>query len=106
MTSTSGPGVSLMTEYISLAYFSEVPLVLWDVQRVGPSTGLPTRTAQCDLTLNYFLGHGDTQQIVIIPSSVTECFEFGWKAFDCRISTRDRSQRPGSGHEPVDDQTV
>ena len=82
MTSTSGPGVSLMTEYISLAYFSEVPLVLWDVQRVGPSTGLPTRTAQCDLTLNYFLGHGDTQQIVIIPSSVTECFEFGWKAFD------------------------
>lgn len=82
MTSTSGPGISLMTEYIGLAYFSEVPLVLWDVQRVGPSTGLPTRTAQCDLTLNYFLGHGDTQQIVIIPSSVTECFEFGWKAFD------------------------
>jgi 2-oxoglutarate/2-oxoacid ferredoxin oxidoreductase subunit alpha len=82
MTSTSGPGVSLMTEYISMAYFSEVPLVLWDVQRVGPSTGLPTRTAQGDLTLNYFLGHGDTKQIVLIPSTVTECFEFGWKAFD------------------------
>jgi len=82
MTSTSGPGISLMTEYMSLAYYAEVPLVLWDVQRVGPSTGLPTRTAQGDLTLNYFLGHGDTQQIILIPSSVNECFEFGWKAFD------------------------
>jgi 2-oxoglutarate ferredoxin oxidoreductase subunit alpha len=82
MTATSGPGVSLMTEYMSLAYYAEVPLVLWDVQRVGPSTGLPTRTAQCDLNLTYFLGHGDTQQIVIIPSTVNECFEFGWRAFD------------------------
>ncbi|NLN70878.1 MAG: 2-oxoacid:acceptor oxidoreductase subunit alpha [Chloroflexi bacterium] len=82
MSSTSGPGISLMTEYMGLAYFSEVPLVLWDVQRVGPSTGLPTRTAQGDLTLNYFLGHGDTQHIVLIPSSVTECFKFGWKSFD------------------------
>lgn len=82
MTATSGPGVSLMTEYMSLAYYAEVPLVLWDVQRVGPSTGLPTRTAQCDLNLTYFLGHGDTQQIVIIPSTVNECFEFGWQAFD------------------------
>lgn len=82
MTATSGPGISLMAEYISLAYFAETPLVLWDVQRVGPSTGLPTRTAQGDLTLNYYLGHGDTHQIVLIPSSVNECFEFGWKAFD------------------------
>jgi len=82
MTSTSGPGISLMAEYMSMAYFAEVPLVLWDVQRVGPSTGLPTRTAQGDINLNYFLGHGDTQHIVLIPSSVTECFEFGWKAFD------------------------
>jgi 2-oxoglutarate ferredoxin oxidoreductase subunit alpha len=82
LTSTSGPGISLMAEYISMAYFTEVPLVLWDVQRVGPSTGLPTRTAQGDLTLNYFLGHGDTQHIVLIPSSVTECFDFGWKSFD------------------------
>lgn len=82
MTSTSGPGISLMTEYMSLAYYSEVPLVVWDVQRVGPSTGLPTRTAQGDLNINYFLGHGDTQHIIIIPSSVNECFEFGWKAFD------------------------
>ncbi len=82
MTSTSGPGVSLMTEYMSLAYFAEVPLVLWDVQRVGPSTGLPTRTGQSDLLLNFFLGHGDTRHIIVIPSSVSECFEFGWKAFD------------------------
>ncbi len=82
MTSTSGPGVSLMAEYMSMAYYAEVPLVMWDVQRVGPSTGLPTRTAQGDLTLNYFLGHGDTQHIILIPSSVNECFEFGWKAFD------------------------
>lgn len=82
MSSTSGPGISLMTEYMSLAYFSEVPLVLWDVQRVGPSTGLPTRTGQGDLNLTYFLGHGDTQQIIVIPATVTECFEFGWKAFD------------------------
>lgn len=82
MTSTSGPGVSLMTEYMSLAYYAEVPLVLWDVQRVGPSTGLPTRTGQSDLNLTYFLGHGDTNHIILIPSSVKECFEFGWKAFD------------------------
>jgi 2-oxoglutarate/2-oxoacid ferredoxin oxidoreductase subunit alpha len=82
LSSTSGPGISLMAEYMSMAYFVEVPLVLWDVQRVGPSTGLPTRTAQGDLTLNYFLGHGDTQHIVLIPATVNECFEFGWKAFD------------------------
>ncbi len=82
MTSTSGPGVSLMTEYMSMAYYAEVPLVLWDVQRVGPSTGLPTRTAQGDLSMNYYLGHGDTQHIILIPSTVNECFEFGWKSFD------------------------
>lgn len=82
MTSTSGPGVSLMTEYMSLAYYAEVPLVMWDVQRVGPSTGLPTRTGQGDLIQNYYLGHGDTQHIILIPSTVNECFEFGWKAFD------------------------
>ncbi len=82
MTSTSGPGVSLMTEYLGLAYYAEVPLVLWNVQRVGPSTGLPTRTGQGDLTMHYFLGHGDTDQILLLPSSVNECFEFGWRAFD------------------------
>lgn len=82
MTSTSGPGLSLMTEYAGLGYFAEVPLVVWDVQRVGPSTGLPTRTAQGDLTFVNFMGHGDTQQVILLPGSVNECFEFGWKAFD------------------------
>ena len=82
MTSTSGPGISLMTEYSGLAYFTEVPIVVWDVQRVGPSTGLPTRTAQGDLTQVYFLGHGDAQFVILLPGTVQECFEFGWKAFD------------------------
>lgn len=82
MTSTSGPGLSLMSEYLGLAYYSEVPLVVWDVQRVGPSTGLPTRTAQGDLTQSYFISHGDKNMIMLIPGTVTECFEFGWKAFD------------------------
>ncbi len=82
MTSTSGPGLSLMTEYLGLAYFAETPVVVWDIQRMGPSTGLPTRTAQGDLTEAYFLSHGDTQYVILLPGSVKECFEFGWKAFD------------------------
>jgi 2-oxoglutarate ferredoxin oxidoreductase subunit alpha len=82
MTSTSGPGLSLMVEYAGLAYFAEVPIVIWDVQRIGPSTGLPTRTSQGDLRLAYFMGHGDVQNMILLPGSVTECFEFGWKAFD------------------------
>ena len=82
MTSTSGPGLSLMVEYVGLAYFSEVPLVIWDIQRIGPSTGLPTRTSQGDLKLAYSMGHGDVKHVVLFPGSVTECFEFGWKAFD------------------------
>ncbi len=82
MTSTSGPGLTLMGEYAGLAYYSEVPVVVWDVQRIGPSTGLPTRTAQGDLSEVYFFSHGDTQQVILLPGSVTECFEFGWMAFD------------------------
>jgi 2-oxoglutarate ferredoxin oxidoreductase subunit alpha len=82
MTSTSGPGLSLMSEYIGLAYFAEVPVVIWDVQRVGPSTGMPTRTAQGDVTMANFISHGDTQMILLIPGTINECFEFGWKAFD------------------------
>jgi 2-oxoglutarate ferredoxin oxidoreductase subunit alpha len=82
MTSTSGPGLSLMIEYLGLAYYAEVPVVVWDVQRVGPATGLPTRTAQGDITQIYFASHGDTQMVMLFPGSVTECFEFGWKAFD------------------------
>lgn len=82
MTSTSGPGLSLMTEYIGMAYAAEIPVVVWDVQRVGPSTGLPTRTAQGDLTMVNFLSHGDTQYTILLPGTVTECFEMGWRAFD------------------------
>jgi 2-oxoglutarate ferredoxin oxidoreductase subunit alpha len=82
MTATSGPGLSLMTENIGLAYFTETPVVIWDVQRVGPSTGLPTRTAQGDLSMIYYLGHGDTSHIILIPGTVTECFEFGWRSLD------------------------
>ena len=82
MTSTSGPGLSLMTEYIGLAYYAEVPVVIWDVQRVGPSTGMPTRTSQGDLTMVNFMSHGDSQMLIIIPGTIQECFEFGWKAFD------------------------
>ncbi len=82
MTSTSGPGLSLMTEFAGLAYYAEVPVVIWDVQRVGPSTGLPTRTMQGDLTFVNFISHGDTQSIILLPASINECFEFGWRAFD------------------------
>ncbi|MEI7771142.1 MAG: 2-oxoacid:acceptor oxidoreductase subunit alpha [Chloroflexales bacterium] len=82
MTSTSGPGISLMSEFAGLGYFAEIPAVIWDVQRVGPSTGMPTRTSQGDLISTYFLGHGDTRQVLLLPGSVAECFEFGWRAFD------------------------
>lgn len=82
MTSTSGPGLSLMSEYIGLAYYAEVPVVIWDVQRVGPSTGMPTRTAQGDLTQANFISHGDKNMVILIPGSIQECFEFGWRAFD------------------------
>jgi len=82
MTSTSGPGLSLMVEYAGLAYYAEVPIVVWDIQRVGPSTGLPTRTSQADLTMVNFIGHGDSDSVILLPGSVNECFEFGWRAFD------------------------
>lgn len=82
MTATSGPGLSLMAEYAGLGYFAELPGVIWDVQRVGPSTGLPTRTSQGDLMFVYFLGHGDTRHVVLLPGTIEECFEFGWRAFD------------------------
>lgn len=89
MTSTSGPGLSLMSEYLGLAYFTETPVVVWNVQRVGPSTGLPTRTAQGDITQAYFHSHGDKNFIMLFPASMRECFEFGWKALDIaeRIQT-------------------
>jgi 2-oxoglutarate ferredoxin oxidoreductase subunit alpha len=82
MTSTAGPGVSLMAEFVGLGYFAEIPGVIWDIQRVGPSTGLPTRTAQGDVNQVAYLSHGDTQHIVLIPSSVNECYEFASEALD------------------------
>ncbi|HET7695129.1 MAG TPA: 2-oxoacid:acceptor oxidoreductase subunit alpha [Vicinamibacterales bacterium] len=82
MTSTSGPGVSLMSEFAGLAYYAEIPGVVFDIQRVGPSTGLPTRTAQGDIASTALLSHGDTKQILLIPSSVEECFELAQDAFD------------------------
>ncbi|HEX9797537.1 MAG TPA: 2-oxoacid:acceptor oxidoreductase subunit alpha [Anaerolineales bacterium] len=82
MTSTSGPGISLMSEFAGLAFFAEVPVVVWDIQRMGPSTGLPTRTSQGDLLFIRHLGHGDTENVMLLPGSVAECFEFGWRAFD------------------------
>lgn len=82
MTATSGPGISLMAEFFGYGYYAEIPGVVWDVQRVGPSTGLPTRTAQADLSFAYTLGHGDTTYPILLPASVAECFEFGGAAFD------------------------
>jgi 2-oxoglutarate ferredoxin oxidoreductase subunit alpha len=82
MTSTSGPGISLMAEFVGLAYFAEIPCVIWDITRIGPSTGLPTRTGQGDLLFLYFLGHGDTHHIILLPANAEECFEFGWRSFD------------------------
>jgi 2-oxoglutarate ferredoxin oxidoreductase subunit alpha len=90
MTSTSGPGISLMAEFSGLAFFAEIPVVIWDVQRMGPSTGLPTRTSQGDILFVRYLGHGDTEHIMLIPGSISECFQFGWKAFDLA----DRLQTP------------
>lgn len=82
LTATSGPGISLMSEFAGLGYFAEIPAVIWDIQRVGPSTGLPTRTSQGDLTSVYYLGHGDTKNVVLFPGNIEECFEFGWRSFD------------------------
>src|ERR1700730_12632264 len=82
MPATAGPGISLMSEFAGLAYYAETPAVIFDVQRVGPSTGLPTRTAQGDLLSTAFLSHGDTKHILLIPSSVEECYSIAQDAFD------------------------
>ncbi|MDE3075906.1 MAG: 2-oxoacid:acceptor oxidoreductase subunit alpha [Chloroflexota bacterium] len=90
MTSTSGPGISLMAEFSGLAYFAEVPVVICDIQRMGPSTGLPTRTSQGDITFVHTLSHGDTKHIMLLPGSVEEAYELGQTAFDLA----DRFQTP------------
>jgi len=81
-TPTSGPGISLMNEFIGLAYYAEVPAVLFDVQRVGPSTGMPTRTQQCDVMLCAYASHGDTRHVLLFPANPKECFEMAPVAFD------------------------
>ncbi|HEU4653471.1 MAG TPA: 2-oxoacid:acceptor oxidoreductase subunit alpha, partial [Steroidobacteraceae bacterium] len=81
-TPTSGPGISLMNEFIGLAYYAEVPAVLFDIQRVGPSTGMPTRTQQCDLLLAAYASHGDTRHVLLFPNSPEECFYLSVQAFD------------------------
>lgn len=89
-TATSGPGVSLMTEFIGLAYFAEIPLTIIDVQRGGPSTGMPTRTQQADLISSAYASHGDTKHVMLLPQDPTECFEFSAAALDLA----DRLQTP------------
>lgn len=89
-TATSGPGISLMTEFLGLAYFAEIPLVLMNVQRAGPSTGMPTRTQQSDMLTCAYASHGDSKQVLLIPSTPKECFEFSALAFDLA----DRLQTP------------
>ena len=81
-TATSGPGISLMSEFIGLAYYAEIPAVLFDAQRVGPSTGMPTRTQQCDILLCAYASHGDTKHILLFPSNPAECFHFAVASFD------------------------
>ncbi|MEK8050768.1 2-oxoacid:acceptor oxidoreductase subunit alpha [Ideonella sp. DXS22W] len=89
-TATSGPGVSLMTEFIGLAYFAEIPVTIIDVQRGGPSTGMPTRTQQADLISSAYASHGDTKHVMLLPQDPTECFEFAAAALDLA----DRLQTP------------
>jgi len=82
MTSTAGPGISLMQEFIGLAYYAEIPVVIFDITRVGPSTGLPTRTQQSDILSMVYCSHGDTKHILLLPASVEECFTMGYESFD------------------------
>ncbi|HVP65306.1 MAG TPA: 2-oxoacid:acceptor oxidoreductase subunit alpha [candidate division Zixibacteria bacterium] len=82
MTATAGPGISLMAEFTGLGYYAEIPAVVWNVQRVGPSTGLPTRTQQGDIISTAYLSHGDTKHVMLFPASPYECFECGMEAFD------------------------
>jgi 2-oxoglutarate ferredoxin oxidoreductase subunit alpha len=89
-TATSGPGISLMQEFIGLAYFAEIPSVIFDIQRAGPSTGMPTRTQQCDLISTAYASHGDTKHVLLFPEDPAEAFDFGAQAFDLA----DRLQTP------------
>ena len=93
-TATSGPGISLMSEFLGLAYFAEVPVVLFNIQRGGPSTGMPTRTQQSDIISCAYASHGDTKHVLLFPANPTECFSMGAQAFDLA----ERLQTPGHRH--------
>ena len=105
-TATSGPGISLMSEFLGLAYFAEVPVVLFNIQRGGPSTGMPTRTQQSDILSCAYASHGDTKHVLLFPANPTECFSMGAQAFDLaeRLQTPgDRHVRPRHRHERLGD---
>ncbi len=109
MTATAGPGISLMAEFAGLGYYVEIPGVIWDVQRVGPSTGLPTRTSQGDIEFVAKLSHGDTAHPMLIPCSVAECFSMASEAFNLAEQLQTpgvRDVRPGPRHEQLDVGTV
>ena len=103
-TATSGPGVSLMTEFIGLAYFAEIPVTIINVQRGGPSTGMPTRTQQADILACAYASHGDTKHVLLFPEDPHECFEYaaararpGRPPADAGV----RDDRPRHRHEPA-----
>ena len=102
-TATSGPGISLMQEFIGLAYFAEIPAVIFDVQRAGPSTGMPTRTQQCDLLSAAYASHGDTKHVLLFPEDPAEAFEFARAGLRSRRPAADadlRHARSRHRHEP------
>ena len=103
-TATSGPGISLMQEFIGLAYFAEIPAVIFDVQRAGPSTGMPTRTQQCDIISCAYASHGDTKHVLLFPEDPAEAFEFGAQRLRSRRPAADadlRHARSRHRHEPL-----
>ena len=109
MTATAGPGISLMSEFAGLAYYVEVPGVIWDIQRVGPSTGLPTRTSQGDILSTAFLSHGDTKNIMLFPCSVDRMLQHGAGSFQSGRAVPDagvRHVRSRSRHEQLDVRSV
>ena len=102
-TATSGPGISLMQEFIGLSYFAEIPAVIMDVQRAGPSTGMPTRTQQCDILVCAYASHGDTKHVLLFPEDPAEAFEFAAAGLRPRRTPADhdlRHARSRHRHEP------
>ena len=109
MTATAGPGISLMSEFVGLGYYAEIPAVIFDVERVGPSTGLPTRTQQGDMLTTAMLSHGDTKHPMFFPCSPEECFAMAIEAFDFAEKFQTPvfvMTRPGPGHEQLDGRSV